>query len=143
MVALGASLGTAIAFWSGSGSGSAVVTTGTLAPVEIIALSGGDAPSTALLPGGSADVVLRVDNTNPYPLSIIAIALNGPISAVGGIGACSTTGVSIVLPAGPLITVSPGSNLVHLDNAASMSLAAMNGCQGATFQIPVSVTFKR
>jgi hypothetical protein len=33
--------------------------------------------------------------------------------------------------------------LVHVANGASMNTSSASGCQGATFQIPVTVTVQR
>src|SRR5665213_1248897 len=57
---LGASGGAAFAHWKVLGGGSASATSGSMAAVTVIAFIGGDQPATALLPGGTSDVVLRV-----------------------------------------------------------------------------------
>jgi hypothetical protein len=142
-LALIVSASAASAYWTTHGSGSASVTTGSLSTVSVIAFAGGDSPATSLLPGGTADVIVRVNNTNSYALVLTAISLNGSIVASGGSGTCSTTGVSTTFPSNPSITVAAGSHLVHFSNSAVMSLASSNGCQGATFQIPVSITFAK
>ena len=46
-------------------------TTAGLSAVTVSALSGGDAPSGQLQPGGTADVVLRVTNPNAYPVTLV------------------------------------------------------------------------
>jgi hypothetical protein len=140
---LGSAGGTAFAAWTSLGSGSGTGSTGALAPVTVVAMVGGDTPTTALLPGGSSDVVLRVDNTNAYAVTLTAITQNTPITMVGNVGTCTTTGLSINFPSTPSITVPVGSTLVHVPGAASMSTASMNGCQGASFEFPVTVTFQK
>jgi hypothetical protein len=133
----------AFAYWRTIGSGSASAVTGTLGSPTIQALTGGDAPVTALLPGGTSDVVLRVNNPNAYSLTITGIAQNGTITASGSLGTCTTTGVTTTFPSSPSIAVASGSHLIDLSAAAAMSTAPQNGCQGATFAIPVSVTFTK
>ena len=65
------------------------------------------------------------------------------ITPRGGVGACSTSGVTFNPPATPSITLLPGSQLVHLAGAASMGTNSDSGCQGATFQIPVTITVQK
>jgi hypothetical protein len=138
-----ASAGTASAYWSATGSGSSAASTGTLSGVSVVAFIAGDAPGTSLLPGGTSDVMLRVTNANGYPVTLTAISTNGSITAVGGTGTCTTTGVSTNFPSNPSIVVLAGSHLIDMVGAASMSLTSMNGCQGAAFHIPVSATFQK
>jgi hypothetical protein len=134
------------AYWQSSGSGSGVATTGTLAPVTVSAFTGGDANTAKLYPGGPAtDVMLRIDNTNAYPVTLVGVALtaNGSITGVGGSGTCTTTGVTFSAPSNLSIAVAPGSHLVRLAGAAAMSAASDNGCQGASFHIPVTITVQK
>jgi hypothetical protein len=140
---LGTTGGAAYAYWKTSGTGSASASTGSMAAVTVVAFTGGDAPTTALLPGGSSDVVLRVNNPNAYAVTLKAVSLNGSITAVGGIGTCTTTGVSTTFPSSPSIAVATGSHLIDLTGAASMSLTSQNGCQGAVFHIPISANFQK
>lgn len=142
-LALGAWSGGAAAYWTNHGSGAASAATGTMSTVSVTAFAGGDAPSSSLLPGGSSDVVLRISNTNSYAVTLTAISLNGSVSATGGIGACSTPGVTTNFPSSLSIAVPAGSTLIHLSGAATMSSGSSTGCQGATFGIPVDVTFQK
>jgi hypothetical protein len=140
---LGLSSGSAFARWNGSGGGTGPGATETMLTPSVSAFSGGDAPTTALLPGSVSDVVLRVTNTNSYAVTITAISLNGSITEAGGIGACALSGVSTNFPTSPSIAVPTGSTLLHLAGAAVMSVGSPSGCQGATFGIPVSVSFQK
>jgi hypothetical protein len=140
---LGTTAGAAFAYARTFGTGSASASTGSMAAVSIVAFTGGDAPTTSLLPGGSSDVVLRVSNPNAYGVTLTAISLNGTITAVGGIGTCTTTGVSTTFPSSPSIAAATGSHLIDLTGAASMSLASQSGCQGAVFHIPISANFQK
>ena len=94
------------------------------------------------MPGGTADVMLRVTNPNGAAVQIYSVTGNGPITADAGHSGCTTTGVSFTAPATPVgISLTANSTtLVHLPNAASMSTASLSACQGATFRIPVTVT---
>jgi len=144
LVFLLASGGTAYAYFTGalrSANGSAA--TGTMQTVTVSAIVGGDAPSSKLYPGGpSTDVILRVNNPNSYSVKLYSIAGNGTITADGSHSGCTTTGVTFSPPASPNLTVPAGSSLLHLNSAASMSTASLNACQGATFTIPVTATFR-
>jgi hypothetical protein len=136
------------AYWAaGSGSGSATVGTATMQPVVISALTGGDVPSSTLVPGGSADVILRVTNPNPVAVQVFSVEPNGAIYADAAFPACTTTGVTFDPPSSPLsptVTVGPISSLlIHLDDAASMDDTSSSGCQGAKFHIPVTLTARQ
>lgn len=136
------------AYWAaGSGSGSAAVGTATMQPVLISALTGGDVPSSTLVPGGSADVILRVTNPNPVAVQVFSVQPNGAIYPDAAFPACTTTGVTFDPPASPLsptVTVGPSSSLlIHLDGAASMDYTSSSGCQGALFHIPVTMTARQ
>ena len=122
-----------------TGSGTGAATTGTLLTVTVDAFVGGDANTTTLFPGGSSDVIIRVNNPNAFNVTLFSIAGNGGITGVGGIGTCSTTGVTFNPPSSPNLTVTPGSTLFHLGGAASMDATSDTGCQGATFHIPVTI----
>ena len=144
LVFLLASGGTAFAYFTGalrSAGGSA--STGNLQTVTISATVGGDAPSSKLYPGGpAADVILRVNNPNSYAVKLFSISGNGTITADGSHSGCTTTGVTFTPPGSPNITVPAGNSLIHVSGAATMSTASLNACQGATFSIPVTATFR-
>jgi hypothetical protein len=67
---------------------------------------------------------------------------NDDITADAGHSGCTTTGVSFTDKTG--LSISVPANSVGTDatltNAASMTNASLNACQGATFTIPVTLT---
>lgn len=133
--------GAAYAYFTSHGSGTGHGTTGTIQPVTVAAFVGGDTPSSTLLPGGTADVIVRVSNPNAFSVKLVSVSGNGTITASGGIGTCTTTGVTFTNQSGLSATIAAsGTTLVHLAGAANMSSASQTGCQGATFSIPVSIT---
>jgi hypothetical protein len=144
VVALGG--GIAYAYWGTTGSGSGSAANGTMQVVTVAAIVGGDAPGATLIPGGSADVILRVNNPNPYPVQVYSVTGSGAITADVAHSACVTTGVTFNAPASPIsptVTVPAGSTLlVHLAGAASMSTASQSSCQGATFHLPVTLAVR-
>jgi hypothetical protein len=131
-------VGLVYAAWttSGTGSGYAKATDAeALSTVDVSASTSAD-----LYPGADGDVVVRIDNPNPYPVRVTDIDGNGAITASGGIGACNTTGVTYTDQTGTFNVGAESAQTFTLDNAAHMSNASDNGCQGATFTIPVSLS---
>ena len=134
------------AAWTSNGSGSAYTKAGSASPLTTVDVS---ASTTATLyPSQSGDVVVRVKNPNPYAVRVTGVALNGAnsdITADSGHASCTTTGVSFTNQTGLSLDVPAKSGGVDgeaqatLTNAASMSNASVNGCQGATFTIPVTL----
>jgi len=96
--------------------------------------------SADLYPGADGDVELTIENPNAFDVEVQTIVGDGPVtSAAPG---CSTTGVSFTDQLAVTgMTVAAGATInVSLDDAASMNNSSDNGCQGATFSVPVSVT---
>jgi hypothetical protein len=146
MLALTAA-GLVYAAWTTSGSGSGYVKAGSALTLSTVDVS---ASTTATLyPGTSGDVLLKVSNPNPYAVLVTGASLNGSnseITADSGHSSCTTTGVSFTNQTGLTIEVpakSGGTNgtaQATLSGAASMSNASVDGCQGATFTIPLTLT---
>ena len=126
----------AAAYFTAHGAGAGSATAGTLQPVTVAATVGGDTPSSSLLPGGSADVILRVHNSNSFGVTLVSVSPNGNASAPG----CTTTGVTFTNQSSLNIAIPSGTTLVHLAGAAGMDSTSSSDCQGATFTIPVSIT---
>jgi len=145
---IGVGSGGAYAYWKTQGSGSGTASVGTPAGVTVVAATA--TPSGKLVPGGSADLVVQLDNPNAYSVTIVGISQNiGPVNPVGGSGpgtACTSanTGVSVPTATGLNLTVASGSNIVvHVANGVSMSTASASGCQGASFRIPVTLSVQK
>lgn len=142
-----AGAGTAYAFWATAGSGGGSATAGSMQPVTVDALVAGDSPKTALYPGGSADVVLRLTNPNPYSVQVYSVTGNGAAAADAAHSGCTTTGVRFTAPAAPLSPatyVAPNSSaLITLPGAASMDTTSLAACQGATFSLPVTAEVRK
>lgn len=139
--------GVAYAHWNTSGSGTGTATTGTLS-FEVQALVGGDASaaqsaqSTTLVPGGSADAILRVRNPNSQTVHVTAVT-GGTATASGG---CPTSSVQFTSPtslalAAVQYTIAGGaSKLLTLPAAVTLDATAPQACMGATFSFLVTVT---
>ena len=141
-----AGAGTAYAYWASTGTGTGAAAAGTM-QVTVDALVAGDSNGTTLVPGGTADVILRTSNPNAFAVTLYSVAASGPATADAAHAGCSTTGVSFTAPAAPLapaVTIPAKSSVfVTLPGAASMSALSQSACQGATFKIPVTVEARR
>lgn len=140
-----ASAGTARAYFSSHGSGTGHGSTGTMQPVTVAAYVN-ESFTTKLYPGGpAADVVLKVTNPNNFAVTVTSVVAGvGSIVADVSHPSCTTTGVTFTAP-GTVSLAVPASTtgaVFHLPGAASMSTASSNGCQGATFSIPVQITVR-
>lgn len=139
--------GTAYAYWATNGSGSGSAAAGNMQTVTVDALVPGDTPASTLIPGGTADVVLRVTNPNPYPVQVYSVMGNGSVTADTAHPACTTTGVTFADSPGPLSpTVFIAANstaLVTLPGAAGMDATSQSACQGSTFHLPVTLAVRK
>ncbi len=132
-------VGLVYAAWTTNGSGSGYAKAGSAQALTTVDVS---ATTTATLyPGADGDVLLRINNPNAYPVRVTAVSGNGAITASGGAGTCTTTGVTFTDQTGQTLDVAASSAATFtLSGAAHMSNASENGCQGATFTIPVTLT---
>ncbi|MEV6879858.1 hypothetical protein [Amycolatopsis sp. NPDC051128] len=139
--AVSASLGggIAVAAWTSSGSGAATAkattasapTTGTASAIT----------SGLLYPGATGTAKLLVNNPNPYPVVVTRVAAGtGAPTGSGGIGTCTTTGVSWQVQTPQSAVPAGGSTTLTLTDAVAMGSTVDDGCQGAVFSIPVVVT---
>jgi hypothetical protein len=140
-------VGTAYAYWATTGIGSGAAINGTMQTVTVEALIAGDTLQTSLVPGGTADVILRATNPNPHPVTIYGIAANGAATADAAHPGCTTTGVTFTPPPAPLaqpVTIQANTSiLLTLPDAASMSTASLSACQGAQFNVPVTLEVRK
>lgn len=130
--------GLVYAAWTTSGSGSGYAKAGTAQPLTTVDVSASTTPT--LYPGSNGDVLIQISNPNSYPVRVTSISGNGAITADAGHPGCVTTGVSFADQTGLTIDIAANSNATRtLTNAASMTNASDNGCQGATFTVPVTL----
>jgi len=139
--------GTAYAYWATTGTGTGAAAAATMHAVTVDAFVAGDSNRTRLVPGGTADVILRTSNPNAFAVQLYSVAPNGAVTADPAHAGCTTTGVSFAAPAAPLapaVTIPANSSLlVTLPGTASMSAQSQSACQGATFKVPVTVEARR
>ena len=136
--------GVAFAYWTRSGAGSGSGTTGT---TQAVTLTPGSA-SSQLFPGGASAVAVTVTNPNLGAVRVGSISLDttqgaGTGFAVDGAhAACGVAALSFTTQTnggtGWLIPAS-GSSVLSLAGSLSMSTAAANACQGASFTVFLKV----
>jgi len=145
---IGVSAGAGFAYWTSHSSGFGQATTdGAPAAVHVVAVAGGTDPSTRLTPGQTAELVLEITNPNPFPVIIAGISQDGNVAPSGGSGpgaACTgggsgSSGVSVPTQVLSVPVASGVQVVVRIPGGASMSTSSASGCQGASFQIPVTV----
>jgi hypothetical protein len=144
-LALGA--GTAYAYWTSAGAGNGSATAGTMQTVSVDAFVSGDNPQSALIPGGTADVILRVTNPNPYDVQVYSVSPNGAPTADTSHTLCTTTGVTFAGTGSPLFPATSvpanSTTLLTLPGTASMDATSQSACQGATFHLPVTMAVRK
>jgi hypothetical protein len=129
----------AVAYWRSSGAGSGSAATGTASALALTPAT----PTAALFPGGQATVVLTVTNPNAFSIRVGSLSPDtgqgtGGFAVDGGHSSCVLTTLSFATQtnAGAGWTVAGSGNLsVTLANALSMTAAAANACQGASFTV--------
>ncbi len=127
-----AGTGVGYAYWTSTGHGTGSATTGT------ISLTADDANVSGLYPDGSVPVSFTVTNTSDSgSLDITAVTAGTVTTPAGG---CTASTVSFA-PDAPLPTdIAASGGTAIVSGTASMTTAAENACQGATFTIPLTVT---
>jgi hypothetical protein len=140
-VALGAAIiavactGTARAYWSGHGGGIGASATGT------IALTVSTTPVAGLYPGSSIAVTVTLKNTSAAGnLAVTSLSQSGTATIqTAGKGTCNPAVVSFAVGTLPVGSLAPNQTATA-SGTVSMTSAAADGCQGATFAIPLIAT---
>lgn len=129
--------GIAFAAWTATGTGSGYAKARTAQPLTTVDVSA--SVSATLYPGATGDVLLRINNPNPYPVVVTDVTGNGAITASNG--GCNVASVSFTDQTGLSLNVPASSaQTFTLSGAVQMSAAANDNCQGATFTIPVGLS---
>ena len=129
--------GSAYAYWTTSGSGSASATAGTLNSVMI----GNVVFDGTLRPGTSIPVHINVTNTNAFPVTIFSLGAGDVTSGTAGCGP-SDSGVTLVGLSSAAGTILP-SGLTTLNITATMPTTAASACQGATFSTQLDLLVRK
>jgi hypothetical protein len=134
--------GLVFAAWTTSGNGSGYAKAGSAQSLTTVDASA--TTSATLYPGATGDLTVKLSNPNAYPVRVTSVSLNGSNADIAPDGAhsgCTTTGVSFSNQSGLSIDVpANGTAQATLPGSVSMSNASVDGCQGATFTIPVTVS---
>jgi hypothetical protein len=141
--AIGVGGGIAVAVWTvtgaGSGSGAAAV-----AQSLTVSASTPTGAGASLYPGGPAgEVQFQVANPNPFAVTITGVAWGTPVSTNTtncassniSLDAGAPTTVSILIPAN-----APLGTLYDIPGVLDLAHSAGNGCQGVSFDIPMTIT---
>ncbi|MDO5753420.1 hypothetical protein [Arthrobacter sp.] len=138
----------ALAYFTSGGAGTGTTASGTLQSLIILPATTGT-PTVPLQPGARGDLILQVTNPNTYAVTLVRVSQGGPVSVQGGVectsdpGWPSTLGNSgVSIPATITLNISlPGgsSQVLHLPAASAMGTSSAADCQGASFNIPVTV----
>ena len=132
-------VGLVYAAWTTSGSGEGYTKAGTAQALTTVDVSA--STTASLYPGVSGNVLLKINNPNPFGVRVTAVTGNGTITPDSSHSGCTTTGVTFTDQTGLTLDVAASTaTQFTLSGAASMSNASLNACQGATFTIPVSLT---
>lgn len=139
--ALGVFGGTAYAYYTASGSGTAQ---GAVTSVKSVIVTTAT-PASTLLPGGTADLALSVTNPNPFPVTLTGLSASIGTVTVTGTAACTSADatVAVVAQTGLDVLLTPGPNTVDIATAATMGPSSASACQHASFAIPVKLTVKQ
>ncbi|MGN6403173.1 hypothetical protein [Sinomonas sp.] len=138
--------GTAYAYWGTSGTGSGSAAAGqlqTLATQALVQAAPGQQP---LSPGGTADAVVRVSNPNPYDVQLFSVVSAGAATADASHPQCVTTGVSFQNQnplAQPVTIPANATQTVTIPSSVSMGLTSDAGCQGAHFNLPLTLEVRK
>jgi Putative metal-binding motif len=128
--------GLAFGEWLATGAGEGYARSGI---AEALTTEFAEASDT-LYPGGTGDLVLRIHNPNPFPVTVTTVGGNGPITSSDS--ACNAAGHGVTFTGVANLNLVVGaetSQTFTLVGALSMSLDSANECQGDTFSVPVSL----
>lgn len=142
----------ALAYFASGGSGTGTSQTGALQPLEILPATTGTS-TTPLYPGKTGDLIIKVRNPNAKPVRLLRVSQGGGVrvpsrarctSDPGWPATVGSSGVSMPEAVALDLDLAGGATQVlHLPGAASMNLTSTGGCQGATFEIPITVEVKQ
>ena len=139
-LALGA--GVAFAVWSASGSGTGTGAATVAKGLTVIASTPTGA-NASLYPGGPAGpVAFYVNNPNPYPVTITGVQWGTPSS--GNTSNCANSNITLDTNAPTTVSLDVAANAASgpflVPGVLDLSHSAGDGCQGISFNIPVTVT---
>jgi hypothetical protein len=139
------SAGVAFGLWSaqGTGSGRAQATTAVTATVTPVDCT--PSPACAdLYPGfADGDLYFTITNANPYDITFTDMSAGAITVDAGHAAACPASSISVDSPVSGLSLVAPAASTtaqLSIDDVVTMILAAPDGCQGASFDVVLTLT---
>jgi hypothetical protein len=137
--------GVAFALWTavGTGSGRARATTAVNATVNPVNCT----PEPAcidLYPGYTGgDLYFTITNTNPYQVTFTDMTAGTVTVDAAHAAACPASSITVQSPVTGLSLVAPANSTtaqLSINNVVTMIAAAPNGCQGASFDVQLTLT---
>jgi hypothetical protein len=135
--------GVALAVWTvtGSGTGAGGAAVAQNLTVTAITPSG---PAAALYPGGPpAQVYFTVANPNPFAVTITGISWGTPTST--NTTSCPNANISVDTSAPTTVSITVPANAAagtayQVNGVLDLAHSAPNGCQGVTFDVPLTLS---
>ena len=129
----------AFAAWTATGTGSGYAKATTAQVLTTVDVS---ASTTATLyPGATGNVLLRISNPNPYPVTVTDVAGSGAIVSDTTAACDASTGVTFTDQTGLSLSVpASGAATFTLSGSVAMANSSHTSCQGAVFTIPVTLS---
>jgi hypothetical protein len=106
-----------------------------------LTLSDASASTTAqLYPGGTGDIWIKVNNSNPFAVTVTSVTGAGTITSDKGAACDAATGVTFTNTTGLTQAVGAGATVTFsLAGKVAMSNASDNSSQGAVFTVPITL----
>ena len=138
--AIGAGGGIALATWTVQGSGTGAGAASVAQSLTLTAFTPTGA-NASLYPGGPAGPVqFQVSNPNPFAVTITGITWGTPVST--STSNCASSNISLDANAPTTVSISVPANSTTttgtVNGVLDLAHSAGQGCQGVTFDIPIS-----
>ena len=139
-----ASAGVAFALWSAQGTGSGRASATTAVSATVTPVDCATSPACVdLYPGfAQGDVYFTITNANPYDITFTGMTAGDVTVDALHAADCPATSITVDSPVTGLSLLAPASSTtaeLSIDDVVTMIAAAPDGCQGATFDIELTL----